>query len=535
MTEGERATATGGVRRWLGAGVFAIAALTIWAYRSAPSGFFVRDDFMWLYDAAQQARNPAELFTWRPNNYFRPLSNVFFGAERLLFGLEPKGYFVVHLGVHVWNGVWVFVLGTALFRDPRAGLAAGLLFPVFERHAAATLWISDMVELVSVAALLPAAWAWLRCVRGDGARWYVAALLGAIAAVCAKESGAMVFPIFALIELRERGLAAWKERATWMRWAPLVAVGLVYVQIQSGFVRDAAAMPAHEGLWENARVAVPNLVANYPVLFNPVKVWVHDWRGPWIGVGAMLAGPALLALLRGRRGALDALLALGITLVGFLPFAIWFTRSDDLTGRYFYLAAVGGALSFGLVVAGLAERARGLGRFGPAPALALLVLVVGAHAKGTEKYARTNERYRESGWQTRVLVASLKRELAPAAESVSGERWAIVGAPVENPRHFQCMVALYTAVDYDDVGEERLDKTPALRREVLTRGAAPFLEAVGADRLLVWGQPGGLAPFGPEDSGNAAALWASATKNWRQTGRRGGGGLSWLRVLTVQL
>ena len=510
--EGHGSAAAG--RRFWTLLVLGVVALAAAAYRAQPGGWFVRDDFMWLYDARRQVADPQLFLTWRPNDYFRPLSNLVFGLEYLLFGLEPRGYLLAHLGLHVWNAVWVAVLAHRLFGSRPAAAAAGLTFAVLQRPAAAVLWISSLVTLLAAAAILPTVACHLAFLRRGGRARYALTLLGVVACLGAKESGAIVLPLLVLVELRERGWRGFLARATWLRYAPLLALGAAYLLVQSELADGAVAARMNVGFLEGSANVLRAVVANWFLSFNPWQGATPALRGVGYGLAAIAAVLALAAWLGGRRGLLDALVAHGVTLLGFLPFSVFLVTDDILTGRYAYLSCAGAvlglALVFGLAWQRAAER---LGRFAPALPAVLLGIYLAVQVAGTDDYARTNIRYRVHGHASRLLASSLVRELDRAGES---RRLILVGAPVENLRHLQCLVAVFTPLPFEAVDERRFDLSdPELEQGLASGGVGYLLRQLEADRALVWTDGGGLRAFLPERDPPPAWLLAALARNWR--------------------
>src|SRR4051794_37301395 len=86
--------------------VLAIVALTLYAYRELPARPFAADDYQWLLsvrglsfgEVARRAFDPAA-----QSHFYRPLIWLLFWAQTRVFGLDPRGFHAVSLGLHLLN------------------------------------------------------------------------------------------------------------------------------------------------------------------------------------------------------------------------------------------------------------------------------------------------------------------------------------------------------------------------------------------------------------------------------------------------
>src|SRR3954453_15196179 len=84
----------------------AIVALTLFAYRELPARPFAADDYQWLLSVrglsigqvGRKAFDPAA-----QTHFYRPLIWLLFWAQTRAFGLDPRGFHGVSLGLHLLN------------------------------------------------------------------------------------------------------------------------------------------------------------------------------------------------------------------------------------------------------------------------------------------------------------------------------------------------------------------------------------------------------------------------------------------------
>lgn len=221
-------TAAGFVRRnsaWLFA--LALTVATFLSYKPAWHGGFIWDDDYYV------VRN--ELLTvpdglrriWfsldSPSQYF-PLTYTSFRIERALWGLDPTGYHLVNIALHVANAllVWRVLLRLGI---PSAMLAAAI-FALHPVQVESVAWITERKNVLMGVLFLLALRCWIAFVDRERARtwsWYALALVCYALALSSKTT-ACTLPAALLIVLWFR-----KQRITLTRIAqviPFVVLGL---------------------------------------------------------------------------------------------------------------------------------------------------------------------------------------------------------------------------------------------------------------------------------------------------------------------
>jgi protein O-mannosyl-transferase len=213
------------------------AALVVLAYLNALGNPFVYDDRPTVVD------NPSlrDLSNWRyilAYTPFRPLVNISYALDRLVWGVRPLGYHLTSLLLHALNATLLLRLGAraaedsnrrgAMNLDPSAvGFAAAALFAVHPLLSEAVAYASGRSELVAGTFFLCGLLSARRWFRGDGAGW-AAGYLGCLAlALGSKESGAALVVVAwlydALLGGQEGG--GGRGRRAWLHGA-LVVLGL---------------------------------------------------------------------------------------------------------------------------------------------------------------------------------------------------------------------------------------------------------------------------------------------------------------------
>jgi hypothetical protein len=358
------------------------AALALYAYRELPGRPFAADDYQWLLNVRDRSFGRVlerALDPGSQTHFYRPLVWLLFWGQAQLFGLNPWGYHVVSLALHLLNATLLAALMWRLTRDEGRGMRdeetrssliihpSSLVFAFAALHPApfeAVVWISAQSELLAAGLLLGALHLWRSALT---ARFFGAtplfvlaatALLGA--ALLTKESAAIGLGLLVLMPG-----TTWRRRLTAL--ALPVAVTGAYLALQAQI------------LARNEIVRSDGYGLGPQLLLNPLRTlglvaaplpgtqYGDAWWLPWVGGAVVLVlGLALLAGWMRDAGSRKNLpypssliphpssLALLLVLLPTAPFA------SPPDSRYTYLPVMAFALLLGLVVAG------GLYRWWPA-------------------------------------------------------------------------------------------------------------------------------------------------------------------------
>jgi protein O-mannosyl-transferase len=146
------------------------------------------------------------LFQTEPNllvRYYRPLVITWMLIERKLFGLNPAGWHLLNILLHVGVTYLVCVLIRRLTADTRIALIAGLLFALHPGHIEVVAWASSASEMLLAIFATGSILCFIRTDTPETrTRWLTASLILFAAALLTKET-ACVLPaaIFAYVWL----------------------------------------------------------------------------------------------------------------------------------------------------------------------------------------------------------------------------------------------------------------------------------------------------------------------------------------------
>ncbi len=361
------------MRLWLG--VIAIVVTTLVAYRPAINSGFIWDDDDYVTNNELLRTDAGLVQLWEPGHTHQYYPAVFttFWVEHHLWGLNPRGYHVVNVILHVANALLLWRI-MSLLGVPGAWMI-GAIFALHPMHVESVAWITERKNVLSGLFYMLAVLAYLRFdpMRDEEAAaesppgiwgFYALSLLLFVLALLSK-SVTCSLPVALVLVMILRG-----QRLRPKRLLPLVpmfvigfaaAMHTAYLERESVGAKGAA---FDFSFVERCLIACRSLV-HYPLkllvphplvfIYPRWTVDAGDWRSWWPAVVVLaVATAAVVAFLRGRRGPAVAVAFFVVTVfpaLGFVDF--WPMVYSFVADHFSYLASIG---LIALVVAPLARR-----------------------------------------------------------------------------------------------------------------------------------------------------------------------------------
>jgi hypothetical protein len=372
-----------------------VVALTLYAYRELAARPFAADDYQWLLNVrdlsfgqlVRQAFDPSA-----QSHFYRPLVWLLFWAQTRVFGLDPRGFHAISLGLHLLNAGLLGWLAYRLTKDEgsrtKDGLTAisSVVFGLWSALLAAAIvalhpapfeaivWVSAQSELLAASLLLAALLLWLCRRRTNhegpiddsltGGRlwslvfrpWSIWASLALGLALLAKESAVIGLPLLFLLGRtgpQRSNLQTFKS-STLQRLAPYLLptlITLAYVGLQVTIERRNYLL--EQGGYGFGPQLLLNPLRSLALIVAPLPGTEHADAAWLIPVGALIAFLLLIFWISGfGLGQLSQfkianpksrlVIALALTL---LPTAPFVSPPDS---RYLYLPVMAAALLIAL-------------------------------------------------------------------------------------------------------------------------------------------------------------------------------------------
>jgi Flp pilus assembly protein TadD len=318
--------------------------------------------------------------------HWMPTTWITFGVDYLLWGMNPRGYHLTNLLLHVAAAVAVYFVSLRLLRATMAGgeqalrlgaLAAALFFAIHPLRVESVAWVTERRDVLSGFWFVLTVLTYLKAADTTGARrrWWLAGSVGAYALAATSKAIVMTLPaVLVLLDIYPLGRLGtrWREwaaptvRPVWLEKIPYVmlAVGtaVMAIHVQRSFAENLVMQPlefrvavALYGLffyvWKTLAPWPISPLYQLPLRLDPLAPSMLAAAAAVIGVSA-----AFLWL----RRRWPAGLAVWLSYLLLLAPVSGLTQSGPqlVAARYSYLACLGFALLAGAAVVLLARRGR---------------------------------------------------------------------------------------------------------------------------------------------------------------------------------
>ncbi|MFH1798853.1 MAG: tetratricopeptide repeat protein [Candidatus Omnitrophota bacterium] len=128
-------------------------------------------------------------------NFYRPLATLSFAADYKIWKLQPFGYHLTNVILHLLNGILVFSLLYKIFGRYRFSLICACLFLVHPINSEAVNYVSNRTDLLMVFFFLSAFLSYVFYRRREKSLFLVMSVSFYVLSVLSKEMG-LVLPIF---------------------------------------------------------------------------------------------------------------------------------------------------------------------------------------------------------------------------------------------------------------------------------------------------------------------------------------------------
>lgn len=346
------------------AALFAALVITAVAFLpSLGSGFLKWDDATYVVDNPDiRALSPVTVKTIFTSFYvsnYQPLTMLTYAADYFFFGLDPAGYHLTNLILHVLNCALVFSLALMLSGRTFTAFFACLVFGVHPLHVESVAWIAARKDLLYCFFFLASSVAYVRYLRGKSAKTcYVFAFLFFCAAVLSKATAVSLPLALCAFDYLLGRKASWRSLADKI---PFLVVAFIMGMI-------ALAAQTASGAVVPSVLADQLIMASAAIVFYMMKLFAplglscfYPWPNNSIGQlpGAFLAAPVIVAVIglivvfsaRYVRGALFGAVFFFVTILPVLQ--IIPVGNVLVADRYMYLPIFGVLYLVGEALSGL--------------------------------------------------------------------------------------------------------------------------------------------------------------------------------------
>jgi tetratricopeptide (TPR) repeat protein len=329
-------------------------------YVNSFGNFFVWNDWTLIIEnfLIKDWQNLPEILTsafWKPLlgepfQIYRPLVSLSFMADLALWGLEPWGYHLTNVSLHVANAILAYFL-MQVYVSPTIALMGAVLFAVHPIHTEAVAYISGRGELLMSFFLLSGTAIFLQSKKRRSWLLYLTSLPLFFSALLAKET-AVVFPLLLLSADVMASPASWRS-SPWRQSArqvgPFVILGIYYLlrKFFVGMTVSANSFAAPD-FFDHLFLTLKAIPLYFGLLLFPLNLHFLHPIGPsspldfhlWLAI-FLLAGAGWGLRCAKRLGNQAVAFALLWFLIGLLPLVYFTGWRLPLLEGWMYLPSLG--------------------------------------------------------------------------------------------------------------------------------------------------------------------------------------------------
>lgn len=339
--------------------VLLIFALGVGVYATALTGDFIWDDELLVRDnifvkdwshrlgaifSSSVSQGTSEKFI-----VYRPLQILSYAFDYHFWRLDPTGYHLTNIVLHVASALGIFWLMLLLFDKLALSLAAAALFVVHPVHTGAVSYISGRADPLALVFLLLAFIFYLKQMRGGKSFFFYAVMLIAYAASLLSRETGLVLPF---LLLAYHGFL--KQKPRFRLLAPIFLLAIAYIILRTTFLRSFLRDEAYTiQLGQRLPGVFVAFFQYMRLLFWPQHLHMQysqrlfSYADPLFFIGAALVAGLAFFAWRGRRK--DPVTSFGIAwfFIAWLAISNIFPLNAFMAEHWLYLPSIGFFLVLG--------------------------------------------------------------------------------------------------------------------------------------------------------------------------------------------
>lgn len=331
--------------------VIAIAVLGFAVYVGSVNGEFIWDDEHLVENntTIRNWKNIAAVFVedigaggGKEYNFYRPIQMLTYMADYSLWKLDPKGYHLTNIVLHILVALLVYYLLYLLFADQLIAFLAGAFFAVHPIHTEAVTYISGRADLLAALFLLGAFIFYIKNRSSSCIRGYIFIVLSYVLALFSKESS-LILPVLVLLYH-----LSFKEKIEWKSFAAVLAPAVVYVLLRTIVLKDLSVTGIYATTFSERLPGFFVALAGYVrLLFLPFGLHMGYgrklflWSDPQAVVGLVILAGALFYAFKRREK--EPIVFFGILwfIAALLPMSNLFPVNAYMAEHWLYLPSIG--------------------------------------------------------------------------------------------------------------------------------------------------------------------------------------------------
>lgn len=223
------------------ASITMLIVLGIAIYANSLTGAFIWDDNSLIVDnsAIKSWSNLADIFTkgnistytGKTFHIYRPIQMVSYMADYAAWELNPVGYHVTNIVLHISAAILLYLLIMAISADKFISFVTSACFLVHPIHTEAVTYISGRADPISAVFAVICILLYVRYAGARGVWHYLPIFLSYLLAILSREN-ILILPALLLAYN-----FSFRKKIDWRLLAPLTAIGVMYIVVRFTFLK----------------------------------------------------------------------------------------------------------------------------------------------------------------------------------------------------------------------------------------------------------------------------------------------------------
>lgn len=325
-------------------------------YYPSTRGYFVSDDWHWLYLASRSGWWPSWLSNYEgttSGGSYAPLAALWFNSWYRLIGLNSWAWHSASVAVHAlnaWLVAYFYLQWSKCFpvlkrTSVKVAMAAAFLFLLWPTLSEAVSWVAAVPHLLASCFYLLTLILYLRFLDQGKKSFFFLSLVTASAALFIKEISVTLPATLVVLEIAVVGGKIFYRRGTYMRWLSFTVVAVLLIALRFAATGAILGNYAQTSLRFNLLLWWHNLLT-FAEEFLTVGLgrwwWMAIYWRFWVIISLSLAAIALAYLSYcWSRKLYHLLWLLALLVISLLPYVpLGFNRMSSEGERYTYLPAI---------------------------------------------------------------------------------------------------------------------------------------------------------------------------------------------------
>jgi len=291
-------------------------------------------------------------------NFFRPLQAISYTIDYACWELNPFGYHLTGILIHLANSILVFYLLLALIKRPAVPFFTALLFLVHPVQTESVAYIAGRADLLAALFILLAVIFSL-----DGRKIFrlFISMVFFLLALSAKEA-AIILPLLIIVsQIMRRKISgpADNDKLSPSGWyyAILILVALIYAAVRYVIIRAGAASVSSNpySFYERFLTGLEVILLYLKVFIFPIHLRmervvfpVTALFSPVVMIASVILSGIAIGAVRAYRRSPIIFFGIAWFFVALLPYMNWFPLNAEMAEHWLYLPSIGFLLLFGL-------------------------------------------------------------------------------------------------------------------------------------------------------------------------------------------